>query len=332
MGKTKTTKTTIDINGTKYDATTGERINVVVKVSPSSAKPHVEQARTPAKHVPAHAPTHTQTLMRRAVKKPSDATHFRAQTPADLALKPFGDVVVSKSAKRLDIVRLHRSQNVSLSSNVHHFSSQAVPTLDQIAVPTQLPSVHHPKAVTANQQRSKTTADLLEQALQHATSHEQPYHIIQQSRSGRGLQIAGSSLVALLLVGAISYQYMPKFRVHMASAKAGFAASLPNHQPAGYRLGQVNYSAGEVATQFKSNSSSDAYTLTQKASLLDSSSLLQTVVVPVDPHYRSVQAAGETIYLYGSHNAAWVNAGVAYQIQSNGTLSDRQLVEIATSL
>lgn len=270
--------------------------------------------------------------MRRAVKKPSHATHFRAQTPADIALKPFGEVVVSKSAKRLDIVRLRRSKAISLSSQVHHFSPQPMSTLDQIAVPTQLPAVQQAKPVPAKQQRSKTTADLLERALQNATSHEQPYHDIHKRRAGSGLRIAGSSLVALLVVGAIGYQYMPKIRLHAASAKAGFVASLPDHQPAGYRLGQVNYSVGEVATQFNSNSSSDTYTITQKASLLDSASLLQTVVIPVDPHYRSVQAAGETIYLYGSHKAAWVNAGVAYQIQSNDTLSDRQLVEIATSL
>ena len=87
-----------------------------------------------------------------------------------------------------------------------------------------------------------------------------------------------------------------------------------------------------MAAQFHSNSDGRGYTITQKRSSLDSGSLRDGFVAPTDAHYQEAEAGGLTIYLYGNRNATWVNGGIWYVVQANGSFSDRQLIELATSL
>lgn len=118
----------------------------------------------------------------------------------------------------------------------------------------------------------------------------------------------------------------------MASAKAGFSASLPQYRPAGYNMSQLDYGDGVIAAQFRDKDNGSRYTITQKPSSWDSATLRDSFVAPADARYRTVEAAGRTVYFYGEHNATWINGGVWYQVQTDGSLSDSQMVELATSL
>jgi hypothetical protein len=134
----------------------------------------------------------------------------------------------------------------------------------------------------------------------------------------------------LLVVG--SQTLLPNWQLRMASAKAGFHASLPDYQPAGYALGKLHYGPGQVATNYHSTSNDSSYTIIQKPTTWDSQTLLEMVVMPADSHYQTVQSGDRTIYVYATNSAAWINNGIWYQLQADGTLGANQLIQIASSL
>jgi hypothetical protein len=341
----------IEINGKRYDAHTGD---VLPPHSPAAAKakppakvvavhtaskpaPHQVARTVTPQHIARHpAPSHT--LMRQAVHKPTPGTkrHIKAYGHIDpLMAQPAQPIEPKKSASRLDEQRLKHAAQVSKSRLVRRFSeglTLAAPAAlaDQtLARPVSLAPASRP-ATAARQPR--TTADLLERAIQHATSHEQPAPKLPRHRTKRTIGISGSVGLAILVLGLIVSQNLSGVRLQLASAKAGFSTSLPGYRPAGYSLGQLDYASGLVSAQFQSNSDDRHYTITQKRSPWDSEGLRNNFVANNTSQYQTVSAGGRTIYLYGQNDATWVNGGVWYTVQSDGSLNDRQLTDLATSL
>lgn len=350
----------IEINGQRYDAKTGALLTPsspkhgkAKPVQPVAAasqhtKPamHTDVIRRPGKRPALHSPKASRTLMRQAVKKPDPSLkrHLKVQGHTDtLAQPPLAIVAPAHSVQQLDAKRLQKASQVAKSRLISHFLPPAASTASRPAA--LAPAQSHPEAslpvavkALAGQdhsaklgKRPKTTADILARAIEQATSHEElppPRH----SRAKRNVAIGGVVGLSVLLLGVIVTQNLSNVRLQMASARAGFSASLPDYHPAGYSLGQLDYSDGVVAANFHSNSDGQLYSITQKRSAWDSATLLNTFVAPADPNYQTTEAAGRTIYIYGDANATWVNGGVWYVIQSNGSLNDRQLVDLATSL
>jgi hypothetical protein len=329
----------IEINGQRYDATTG----VALKRSPpNNAKPAVPGTiRQPAKHSLSHKPAASSTLMRQAVQKPGPGLkrRFKAQGDTDsLARQALDSIVANASLRRLDIKRLQDAKKVAKSQFVSHFSATTATTAAASYMPpttppkpgASTPAVH---TLAGPAKRPKTTADLLERAVQQATSHQElPPGRTRHNRAKRNAGIGAAVVLSVLLLVVVVTQNLSNVRLQMASAKAGFSAGLPAYQPAGYSLGQLNYSDGVVAAQFHSNSDGRRYTITQKRSSLDDASLRDGFVVSADARYQAVETGGLTIYLYGNHNATWINGGIWYVVQANDSFSDRQLIELATSL
>ena len=316
----------IEINGKRYDANTGSLLDGVHR-----------PARTIARSA-AHHPESSKTLMRHAVKKPKAGT--KSSSKAVATKRTTAEIVVSKSVKQLDPKRLQHAKQVHKSKLISRFGA-TVPTNPQITTYDQLAAskVSHARKHAAASHRpashkATTTADLLEKALQNATSHEQPaIKNPKLGRTKRGVGIGAAIVLAVTTLGLVTAQNLPNARLQMASAKAGFDASLPTYKPAGYSLGKLNYSEGVVATQFNSNSNDDrGYTITQKKTSWDSAALRDVFVKTTDANYETIETAGRTIYIYGKHNATWVNSGIWYQIQSNGSLGNRQLINLASSL
>lgn len=333
----------IEINGKRYDANTGSLLDAPAasESNPKPTKPHsIDGVHRPARTVArsaAHHPESSKTLMRHAVKKPK-ATN--KSNKAVTAKRTTAEIVISKSVKQLDPKRLQHAKQVHQSKLISRFGA-TVPTNPQMNTYDQLAvsKVNHARknAAASHHQphhKTQTTAELLEKALQNATSHEQPaIKNPKLNRAKRGVGIGAAIVLAVTTLGLVTAQNLPNARLQMASAKAGFDASLPTYKPAGYSLGKLNYSEGVVATQFKSNSNDDrGYTITQKKTSWDSAALRDVFVKTTDANYEVIESAGRTIYIYGKHNATWVNSGVWYQIQSNGSLSNRQLVDLASSL
>lgn len=278
--------------------------------------------------------------MRHAVKKPSLTTtkpKLKAQGPSDLALQDsLAEVVVSKSAKRIDTKKLAKASKVPKSHLITHFSSitSDINSPEPPPVPVEsTPSSSKPAAATPRTKKTKaqTTSELLKHAVLNAKSHEEPAPKVYR-RYKRRTRAAIASATAIALIGFVGYQELPTLKFNMAAAKAGISASMPSYKPAGYSLNKLSYTTGVVATRFNSNSDDRSYTLTQKASSWDSQALKQSFVLKTSSSHQVVQTGGQTIYLYGDGNATWVNGGVWYILQGNNTLTNKQLVEIAKSI
>lgn len=346
----------IEIDGTKYDARTGAVLGpstAAATKKPSKAKqmdsavkkPTMSDVvRRPAKHAPSHAPATSHTLMRQSVKKPvpQPRKHTKAQGSV-IAVSPVAasSIAPKKSVYNISDKRLKKAQKVIQSNLITHFApvtsdSNTFSRLVQASGPKP-PAGRSVEPITrpvgSPNTKPQTTSELLETALRQATSHEQkPVHPKRSHKLKKRAGLASASVLALALIVLAGSQQVSNVRVHMASAKAGFNVTLPDYRPAGYSLGKLDYSSGIASTTFKSNSDSRAYTITQKPSAWDSQALRDGFVIPRDKHYQTFDAAGRTVYIYGNHNATWVNAGIWYSVQSDGSLSDHQLVELASSL
>lgn len=354
------TKNTIKINGRTYDAITGEllhadKVSIVTPVSTPikpahPAKPASSKKPVTSRHAAKHAkrtPQQAKTLMRRSVRKPSHAANSHDKTHLKSTSKVAtrsSVIAVKKSARRIDERRLIKAKNVPKSQKIAKFNTsnpvahKSTPQVHHPATPQ--PIQHHVttthKRRTPHQpavHRAKTTEDLLQEALHHATSHKQPAPRRHLNRSQRAIGLSALVVTTGMLLALVATQSAPTVKMRIASAKAGFQASLPGNSPAGFHLGDLSYGAGAVAINYESNSDQDRkFSITQKTSAWDSTTLRDAFVADTDKNFRVVEDGGLTIYLYGDNNATWVNDGVWYQVQGNGSLSDRQLVDIAKSL
>lgn len=363
-------KNTIKINGHLYDAVTGDRIDGASKpvthqsvksvdgvvapqvIHPSKPKPSAPPR--PVTHAPAatskpslghrqphhvatavkhHAPQHSKTLMRHVVKKPSTTKHLKAQGSIAVSAKSSHQITAKSSAHVISDQRLHHAKRVSKSTHISRYGATVAsaenrhPSSPKPGAIKVQPVAHHAAP------KQSAHAELMEQAIKRATSHHQPKH---RKPLSRRQQIAGYSalvVVSVAFLGILVTQSSAGIQLRVAANKAGFAASAPAYKPAGFRMDDMYYSAGQVAMHFKSNSDQvRSYSITQKTSSWDSSTLRDTFVAPADRNFKVVSDSGLNVFVYGDGNATWVNDGVWYQVQANSTLSDRQLVDIAKSL
>lgn len=349
----------IEINGQRYDSRTGAVLppsgpgQAIAKPlpaiahSPHPAKPGPDMhdvVRRPVKPHASHPPAAAHTLMRQAVKKPAPSLKRQSRAQGHIgspAKQPLSQLAIKKPVGQLDPERLRKAKQIPKSRLIGHFPPFAAGdatrpawpakpvTVSRAApLPPPKPANHQPK-----QRHTKTTAELLDQAVQRATSHlEPPPDPTGHSRAKRNAGIGAVVALTVLVLGVIVTQNLSNVRLEMASAKAGFNVSLPSYRPAGFALGQLNYSDGVAAAEFNGNEGQSHYSITQKRSSWDSATLRDTFVAPIDARYQTVQAGGRTIYLYGGHNATWTGGGIWYVIQTDGSLSQRQLTDLATSL
>lgn len=184
--------------------------------------------------------------------------------------------------------------------------------------------------------------DIFQKALEQAAAHELPpapaknrAHATRRKRprSRRLVNISAAALAVVLVGGFLAYQNTANLKLHLASSKAGFAATLPSYHPAGFSVGRFAYSPGNVTINFHSNSGNDrSFALTEQPSGWNSSTLLNEFVATESDSYQTVQTGGRTVYIYGQNKATWVNGGVWYQVDSKGALSTRQLANLASSM
>lgn len=341
----------IHINGKRYDATTGAALSMDGVISDStkplqpvalakqplvsivSTQPTMSDfVRTPANHTVKHQVQGSQTLMRHAVKKPAASSHIRAHSHAGaVASQPSIVVTLKSSAHALDHRKVNHAAKVTKHHHVQKFATLTPSNPALLAGPLQH-SVR-PIATKTVTKAPRTTADMLQSALEHARSHEQtftPSSRFGASRRVISMVIASSALLLIAVLAGLNS--VNAVKLHVASSKAGFPVAMPNYQPAGFSLGGLSYNPGNANLNFKSNSDNRAFSITEKTSQWDSNTLREMVVAPTDKNYQTIESAGRTIYVDNNHTANWVNAGVWYQVKNENALSDHQLVQIANSL
>lgn len=308
---------TVTINGRVYDAVTG--LPVEKKAEKPSAKPSVSKAVTTKRdgHVPAaavhSAPQKSQTLHRRATKKPG------------LPKRP-------KPGQRMDISR---------SGHVARFAPHPVAAAKRIDSTPDIKPKTHPVAARALERTAKKQPELTPKQIKDsaiATALAKPSPKPEKERRfklrwSRRFTIISALFVVLILGAILTYFNMPSLSVGFASAQAGINATYPEYRPDGYHLDQpVTFSDGEVTLKFASNTGNSGYVITQTRSSWDSSAVLDNVVRKASSdNYVTTQERGLTIYSYDS-TAVWVNGGLLYKIVSTAPLSGEQIRHIATSM
>lgn len=315
---------TVTVNGRLYDAVTG----LPLKQAPKPAAPKPVAKAAPHKPTSAgktasaslhQTPQRSQTLHRRAAKKPGPATR-------------------PQPGKHMDIAR---SSNVSRFAT--HPATPAKPKRE--AEKKDIAPKTHPVAARAAAKAAKpaktvpaSAKQVKEAAIAAALAKSDKKLPAPKKRSWKfSRRFAIISAVFIVLIGGayLTYVNIPSLSVGIAAAQAGIDASYPEYKPDGYSLSQpVQYSDGEVILTFASNSGTGEYTITQTRSSWDSSAVLNNVVRKSSgDDYSTTQERGLTIYSYKNNNAiAWANGGILYVIESDAPLSFDQIRRIATSL
>lgn len=348
----------IKINGRHYDANTGDALSAFGSVTISDIKPvlhnrHSASVKAPrvesnkpllsndirrvAKTVQSHAPQPSKTLMRSALKKPlpTQKHALKSHGTIDSLIRQPKNVVPTKlSINNIDVKRLKHALVIPKSKLISHFNSFLQPSPEEIAQTSLTPAIAD---VKPHKLEGSTKPDFLQVAIDRATSHQQPAYKPPKSRGAklakRIAKITGTTLGVLILVGIVGYQNISSLQIRMASSKAGFAASLPAYRPIGFKLDNISSNTGEVAVKFiNPQDIKDSFTLTEKPSNLNSASLRDSFVSVKDKNYQTAVVKGQTVYLYGTNSATWVNGDTWYIINGNGSLSNTQIMKLVTSV
>lgn len=346
----------VEINGSRYDASTGQLISSVKKGAhhlkssaggvvdgfirqPSLAgKRKVTRERVKNASQTVHrSAQRSRTLMRTAVSKPQPKPALNNDKRQHSALLP------QKSNSS------HRHSLRAMAAKQHHQVSRFGHVQK-----TAGNSPHSPKSgEIINRPRAKTSAAaagssstiatashsqierLLDQVLisSHAGDTAQNRSILQRIWSlPKWLSVGTVVLVLAVSAGFFAWQNIPQVAVKVASARASINAAIPSYTPEGYSFAApISYSKGEVIVRYQAHSGQE-YKIAQQASKLDSASLASAVMAN-EANVQTSQVKGTTIYIYGDNNdATWVNNGVRYTITGQAGLDSSQILKIAGSL
>lgn len=357
-------KTIIELNGKRYDARTGQIVDVptppqtahaVVVPAPPAAEARVvdgfikpvkshsstapARRRNTAAHSPHHKPQRAKTLMRHAVHKPQSirTVSVLGSSPApsdgqddDLLIKP------------IDQRRLKLATQIHKNKLITRFGATTRPSFIKKAVPLAVrPAPAHahsagqspkPHATTHSSHDPFATVIASLNNATHTQAVPKPHKTAKHLR-GNKLRISAAGLSVLVLAGFYAYLNTPSLALRYASSRAGIAASMPGYQPSGFnaRNAAVVYSKGKVSIRFQSNTDARNFSVTQESSDLNSETLLSSFVAQNQEPYQTYQDNGKTIYMYGNSNATWIDSGIWYRVEGNSLNSD-QLLKIASSM
>ena len=144
------------------------------------------------------------------------------------------------------------------------------------------------------------------------------------------LSCAAAAVFAIVYFVNLS---MPDISLRVAAMQTGINASYPGYVPRDYSVTSITSEDGKITMVFHNSVTGDGFTLIEETSPWDSNALLANYVKgEFGDNYTTIREQGLTIFVDGS-DAAWVNGGVAYKITTqSGTLTNKQIKSIATSL
>jgi hypothetical protein len=340
--KNKTTK----IKGQPYDANSRvsapaapkaqAAIPIPVKTVSDSTMVQRTAAAKKSKHLvneaQRHVPKTSPILMRSAVKKPglSLKRRLKISESTDRLIDKTPAVALS-SHTLLAAQHLKRSQRAALLKQSKQISHFAAPRAGSVVKPTVEASRPAPHVIPPPAAPPGPADVLLQRALSQAPAHEQPLLKPAKSKKWYRAAFVASPVIVLALLIAGSHSFT-SLQLKIASAKAGFSTNLPAYHPAGFALNQLSYNNGIFASEFRTKNSAQTYTITQKSTAWNAQDLLNNYVTVVTSNYHVVQLGSRTIYLYGNGDATWVSGNIWYQIDSDGSLSESQIIDMANSL
>ena len=352
---------TVTINGRRYDSVTGLPIEEVQVTAPDKTPVKKPKAAPVPKAAPrtsrgvtnseiVHSSVeHSQTLMRRAAKKPA-----APQKPIIKRATPGRHMDIAKSASVSRFAQhpeVRSTAKAAPATSVKAVTAPIAKPTPQKPTPKPAAKPDKPARIHPLAQRAMVRADAKKKAtapVQPATAKQVKEAEISKAlatpkttkkerkkltKGWRRFIIIGSIVIVVLGIVIAAWRLVPTISVSIAAAQAGIEATYPEYTPDGYSLSQpVTFSDGRVDLKFTSNSNDNYYTIDQTRSSWDSSAVLDNVVTPTaGANYVTTKERGLTIYTY-DNNAVWVNGGILYKIESKAPLSGDQIRKIATSL
>jgi hypothetical protein len=348
------TKHIIELNGKKYDALTGRIIpqHTAVKSGTQRVAKSIDGFAPAKNHGPRKVVNTTNvkrtaakssTLMRSAVKKPS---HIQNQTNIKHRQNSGvtnADITQPNTPKyKTPDHRVHRAANTSQSNFIKKFSDLAAPTHVKEALHTEAVAKAAHLALNSVSQPISEAAQIGQQAIDNAMSHIQPkrkkqplHHRIARSLriSTRALSTSAAVAAFVMIGGFFAYQNAPNLSMRVAAMRSDVQGSLPAYKPAGFSMnGPIKYEPGRIVVDFKSNSDSRNFRITEENTKWDTASLRENFVGKMQTSYRTVQNKGKTVYLYEDSNATWIDGGIWYKVEGDSRLNSEQLNRLINSL
>ena len=347
---------TVTINGRRYDAVTGlpiEEVQVTApdktpikkpKPAPAPKKaPVTERGTTSAAVVHGTTVQRSQTLARRAAKKPAvpQKPVIKRNTPGrhmDIARSTS----VSKFASHPDTKPAADPVTKAVTAPIPKATAKPAAKPAKIDKPARVHPLAQRALVRAEAKKASTPVkpatakEVKDEQIAQALAAPKPAAAKRHKKDRKTLRriiIISAAVLVLAIIAFAAWRLIPNISVSVAAAQAGIEATYPEYTPDGYTLSQpVTFGDGEVSLKFTSNSNDNYYTIDQTRSSWDSSAVLDNVVTPAaGADYTTTKERGLTIYTYGA-SAAWVNGGILYEIDSKAPLSGDQIRKIATSL
>lgn len=335
-----------------------------------TAKPtkHIDGVhRGSAAHVKPRKAHASKTLMRHAVAKPKQTArrpkvHAPLHAPSHAAVRIHAAVVPKTSIYGLNQARALRASAVTTHPRIAKFAHQlqydltvALPqTIEHAAsVLNQAVVIPAPTVAMAGANfaditpapRSTAPNDVFERALQRATSHEQPVPVVvapeKRRLAGRLLRrrmvsFGAGAMAVVALAGFVSISSAESVKFRVATRDAGFEASMPSFTPVGYKVTSIKSVAGYVGVRYEQTNADgqkQAFVVAQKPTPWSDDDLVANIAdSSKDASYRTVATEKNTVYAYGSNQAAWINNGILYQIIGNSNLASTDIARIASSL
>lgn len=356
----------IEINGSRYDAVTGQFLGAVKRVAAQVKSPAVGAidglVRRPSSSI-ASAIRARNTTTR--ANSNHEAPKARRQAQRSQTLMRSGVSRPTADKKLANAVKLHKSRTSAINPQrvsraktiiknirVNHFSRLAgSPTSGKIRqsqttrpvsaatrpVSTQALAAPLPSMITSVSHQHLER--LLDRALLQADAHKQALRARTKGwrrvvGGPKWLSLGATSLVLLLLGGFFAWQNVPQVSLRVAAMRTHVGATVPAYTPSGFSpSGPASASSNKVTINYKAEANDQqTFAITQQSSNWDSSSV-QANAVPVSSQVQTSQVNGTTVYIYGSSNdAKWVNHGVLFSLKDKANLSSDEILKIANSL
>ena len=334
----------IRLQGKAYDAVTGALVTDAVKTSKTPAIKQVAVSKPSTSsihhgtinHLKAHAAQPSRTLMRRAVKKPGQSLKRQVHVQGALTRPLPATIAVKHSATLVDADRLHKAQQIPKHQRVNRFG---VPK-EEVAIkfadipvhqaPDTVPSNDPP--VTPPPMPTNKPADIFEHAMHNATNfiditaHRAHFKKVTRRHM---LSAASGTLALLLIAGFAAYQNTPGLQLKLAGFRAGIATATPDFGATGFAYNGATADHSRLVIGLKNARGS--YQLSEQKtnwSGQDMISQVSAVDASGQANYSTLQAAGNTVYRFGSTQATWVKDGIWYQVNGNQSLTDKQLAAL----
>jgi hypothetical protein len=286
------------------------------------------------------------TLSRAVVSKPLKKAAFikSKSTPRPGQYRPHqnSNPGLDGLNRKIPDARVNRAINQAKSNVISRFSKQSSvntvlsPNLTVKQQPTSQPMEQNNLPETPSVFSQNTTRKNKNTRVSHSDEAAQNTTQKASKKFSFSKKLAGFSTAGLALIvlgGFMAYQRVPELAIKVATNTAQFSIKAPHATPGGYAFkGPIKAAKYSAVMTYKSNSDSRYYTLTQKPTDWTSESLLSNFLVNAKYSYQTYYDKGLTIFVYNKNNATWVDKGVWFTLQSDGTLSNDQILSIASSI